>query len=230
MVVDRSGRFMTQRAVPSMARLQPTVTHDALEVSGPAGAPMRVPLQADAGRREITVWKDSFQAIDCGDEAAQWLAQQLGSPGCRLVRMADDVHRRLDPTYVSDAEAGTAFADGYPLLLANEASLAELNQRLRQPVPMNRFRPNVEVSGPPAWAEEAWAKVRLGALELDAVKPCSRCAVITTDQLTGERPGPEPLQTLASYRTLYGLGAIFGMNLVPKRLGTVQVGDAISAQ
>lgn len=226
MVVDPTGKFMSQRETPKMTLLQPTVLTDSLHVQGPVGE-LLVPLSEDHGRRDISVWKDRFSAIDCGDEAAKWFSAALEKE-CRLVRMADDAHRGLDPKYVSDASAETGFSDGYPLLIANEASLEELNSRLEVPVPMNRFRPNVVVSGPAAWAEDGWSRVQVGALELDAVKPCSRCPIITTDQLTGERAGKEPLKTLASYRTMPKLGAIFGMNLVPRRSGiTVHVGDSL---
>lgn len=229
MLVDEAGEFMTQRKTPRLAQLVPTLTEESLLIQDPAGRRLELALDDDAGRRPITVWRDHFEAIDCGDAAAAFLTSALSLP-CRLVRMADDAHRRLDPKYVSDATAQTAFADGYPLLIANAASLAELNSRLRTPVPMNRFRPNVVVQGPPPWAEDGWLRLTLGSVTLDAVKPCSRCVVITTDQLTGAHPdGPEPLKTLAAYRTLPELGAIFGMNLVPTvAAGMLRVGDLLT--
>lgn len=229
MLVDEAGLFMTQRKTPRLALLEPTLTEDALVIRDATGQHLHVPLDADAGRRPVTVWRDQFDAIDCGDAAAAFCSTALGHP-CRLVRMADDAHRRLDPKYVSDANAQTGFADAYPVLIANEASLAELNSRLPTPVPMNRFRPNVVVQGPSAWAEDGWARLTLGAVTLDAVKPCARCVVITTDQLTAEHPsGPEPLKTLAAYRTMPQLGAIFGMNLVPTAsTGTLRVGDPLT--
>ena len=126
-------------------------------------------------------------------------------------------------------DSPTGFADAYPLLIANEASRSELSARLSDPVPMNRFRPNVVVDGPCAWHEDGWSRIQLGSVILDAVKPCSRCAVITTDQVTGARASREPLKTLASYRTMPGLGAIFGMNLVPTSAnGTLRVGDPLT--
>jgi uncharacterized protein YcbX len=227
LVVDDTGLFLTQRSTPKLARFWPTLHPDHLEVRFET-ATLTVPLLADAGRRTVTVWKDTFGAIDCGDAAAAWFSAALSRP-CRLVHMADDTHRRLDPKYVRDPAAHTGFADAYPVLLANEASLTELNSRLTVPVPMNRFRANIVVQGPTPWAEEGWAALAVGSVTFEAVKPCSRCVVITTDQATGEQPsGPEPLRTLASYRTVPGLGAIFGMNLVPNASsGTLRVGDPV---
>ncbi len=228
MLVDDAGVFMTQRSTPKLAQLVPVLGAQKLSIKEPSGEQLDLPLDADAGRRAITVWRDQLEAIDCGDEAAGFFTRSLGQP-CRLVRMADDAHRRLDPKYVSDPSAQTGFADAYPLLIVNEASRVELSSRLSAPVPMSRFRPNVVVEGPPAWDEDGWSRIRLSSVPFDAVKPCSRCAVITTDQLTGARESAEPLKTLASYRTMPGLGAIFGMNLVPTvASGTLRVGDPLT--
>lgn len=232
MLVDAStGVFLSQRATPQLARFEPTLrSTGVLSIRSPSSeTQLEVPVLADHGRRDVTVWKDRFSAIDCGDEPARWFSRAVGT-GCRLVRMADDVSRRLDPSYVRDPAAQTGFADGYPVLVTNQASLDELNARLERPVPMNRFRPNVVVSGPNAWAEDTWARLDIGRVGFDAVKPCARCTVITTDQFSGERPGgKEPLETLASHRTRPSMGATFGMNLVPKMAtGTLRVGDPLT--
>jgi uncharacterized protein YcbX len=178
-----------------------------------------------APRRRVTVWRDTFDALDAGDEAARWLTAHLGFT-CRLVRFADDVRRAVDPAYAPDAE--TSFTDGYPLLITNEASLDALNATLPAPVPMARFRPNLVVRAPHAWAEDRWAALEVGGVTLEGVKPCARCVAITRDQQTGEQPsGPAPLSALAALHTLPGRGAIFGMNLVHRGHGTLRVGDAV---
>src|SRR5262245_41910689 len=106
-----------------------------------------------------------------------------------------------------------AFADGYPLLLIAEESLADLNTRLAEPLPMNRFRPNVVIRGAAEpYAEDGWSRVAIGEVECSLVKACARCVTTTTDQTTAER-GAEPLATLARYRRV-PRGVLFGQNLI----------------
>lgn len=224
MVVDAAGRFVSQRTHPAMATLAARVD-GALRLEGPGLAPLEVPLDADAGRRAVTVWRDTLDAVDVGDAAAAWLSRALGLP-CRLVRMADEARRLVDATYSPRPDAHTGFSDGYPVLVVNEASLEALNGRLRAPVPVDRFRPNVVVRLGPAWAEDGWQALRVGALLLDAVKPCVRCPVVTTDQRTGARDA-EPLEVLRALHTLEGRGPVFGQNAVHRAPGVVRVGDDV---
>jgi uncharacterized protein YcbX len=225
MLVDAHGKFLTQRTRPLLARLTPSLTDSSLSLEGPGLQRLSVPLAADEGRRAVTVWRDTFDAIDCGEEAARWLSAFVSEP-CRLVRMADEVRRPLDPKYSPRPDAHTAFADAYPLLGVNEASLDELNGRLATAVPMDRFRANLIVRGDAPWEEDRWRALKVGSLTLDAVKPCARCVVITTDQRTGERAS-EPLATLTTYRLQEPFGVVFGQNLVPRAPGVLQVGDAV---
>ena len=109
-----------------------------------------------------------------------------------------------------------------------EESLHDLNSRLGNPVPMERFRPNVVIRGAPAWSEDTWRTVSIGGITCDQAKPCARCVVTTTDQSTGVRDADqEPLRTLATFRTIPGLGAIFGQNLVPRGTGQIRLGDGV---
>ena len=124
-----------------------------------------------------------------------------------------------------------SFADGFPVLVVNTASLDDLNARLAQPVPIARFRSNLVVSGAPPWAEDGWQRLQVGRTAFRAVKPCTRCIVITTDQDTGARaPDREPLRTLASVRGDTDRRALFGQNLVPDTSGRITVGMPIAAQ
>ncbi len=224
MVVDGEGRFVSQRTHPAMATLTARVER-ALCLEGPGLAALEVPLGADAGRRSVTVWRDTLEAVDTGDEAAAWLERALGQP-CRLVRLADEARRLVDPKYSPRPDAHTGFSDGYPVLVVNEASLDALNARLRAKVPVNRFRPNVVVRLSPAWAEDGWRALRVGAVVLDAVKPCVRCPVVTTDQRIGARDA-EPLEVLRALHSLEGRGPVFGQNAVHRAPGVVRVGDAV---
>lgn len=228
MVVDAENKFVSQRTVPAMARFQPALLPGGLRLDD-GSSQLDVELPARSGpRRTVTLWRDTFPALDAGDEAASWLTTRLGLP-CRLVAFAGDVRREVDPTYAKDAQ--TTFTDAYPLLIVNEASLDALNAKLPAPIPMERFRPNLVVRAERAWAEDQWTRVMVDGVQLDAVKPCARCVVITTDQWTGEKSqGSLPLTVLTELNSLPGRGAIFGMNLVHRALGTLRVGSPVVAK
>jgi uncharacterized protein YcbX len=163
--------------------------------------------------------------VDQGAEPAQWLTTFLGAP-CRLVRMADDFVRATNPTYSVGLEGQLGFADGYPFLLTTEASLADLNSRMAVPLPMNRFRPNIVVTGSPPFAEDGWQRIRIGGITFAVVKPCARCVITTVDQATAAT-AREPLRTLATFRQVQGKGVMFGQNLIHTAMGTIRVGDAM---
>jgi uncharacterized protein YcbX len=139
--------------------------------------------------------------------------------------MPDDTRRAVDPRYAAPDDI-VGFADGFPYLLATEASLAALNAKLVAPVPMDRFRPNVVVSGTEAFAEDDWARVTIGRQGFRVAKPCGRCVITTVDQATGQK-GTEPLKTLATFRKR-GEKVLFGQNLIPDGEGTLCIGDVIA--
>jgi uncharacterized protein YcbX len=213
MIVDGDGRFVTQREVPRLALVEPSLTNAALELEAPGSGRLVVPLSFDGPARPVTVWGDSVAAVDQGDEAAAWLSSALRLP-LRLVRFDLAVRRYCNVTYAGESGAHTAFADAYPLLILSEASLADLNSRLEEPLPMNRFRPNVVLSGIDAYDEDHIDEIRVGGLALKLVKHCTRCQITTTDQSTAV-VGTEPLSTLARYRMNAALGGVtFGMNAI----------------
>jgi uncharacterized protein YcbX len=242
MLVDREGMFYTQREHPQMATVWTQIEGDALSLSAPDAEEVRVPLSPEGGNKiRVQVWNSTCDAITVSKEADEMLSSYLDLD-CRLVFMPDDSTRYSNPEFGGQGKR-VGFADGYAYLLTNEASLADLNARLlakdHAAVPMNRFRPNIVVSGAAAFAEDRWGDLRfapLGPLDsrlrgndsviLRTAKPCGRCQVTTTDQATGEVRGPEPLATLASYRESE-FGIRFGMNLVTVREGTIRLGDAV---
>lgn len=224
MVVDADGLFVSQRTQPRLALVEPALGPERLILRAPEMPALELPVTGRAGRdRTVTIWKDTCRALDQGDAAAEWFTRYLGQP-TRLVRIGGGFERPVsEATYPSGADVG--FADGYPLLVLSLASLADLNARLAEPVPMNRFRPNLVVGGCPAFAEDTWKRIRIGDVNFQLVTACERCSITTVDQATGVQ-GKEPLSTLATFRRIGG-GVIFGRNVVHQGVGTLRVGDVV---
>ncbi len=225
MAVDLDGNMLTQREVPALARVETALGADALLLSCD-GRRIAVPLAPAPGPTlRVRVFKDFIEGCwDLGDTPAAFLSQAVGAPS-RLAYMPDAARRPCDPRYAT-AHDVVGFADGFPYLLANEASLAALNQQLARPVGMERFRPNVVIRGAPAWEEDRVGPVRIGGVTFDAVKPSARCVIIDTDQRTGARQ-PGTLAGLAAAH-LVEKRAIFGQNLVARGHGTLRVGDLVT--
>jgi uncharacterized protein len=224
MVVDPDGRFLSQRTHPRLALVAPRLENGRVVLSAPGLADLTVSPEAVEPRPPVTVWRDTVAAVSAGIGARTWFSQWLGVP-CDLVRKAPGVHRPIDPRF-AEPDDEVSFADGFPVLLISQGSLDELNRRLEEPLPMNRFRPNLVVSGCTPFAEDGWSAVEIGEVRLRVAKPCARCIVTTVDQTTGVR-GREPLVTLASFRS-HGGKLLFGQNLVPQRLGRLRVGAPVS--
>ena len=233
MVVDAAGEFLSQRVLPRMATVWTAIEDGALELAAPDMPPLRLPLAPESGEPlRVRVWTSDCDALAPSPEADAWLSEYLGS-ACRLVRMPESTRRTSNPRYAGPGKL-VAFADGYACLATSESSLADLNARLvakgERALPMNRFRPNVVVSGGRPYDEDAWKEIAVGGALFGAAKPCGRCQVTTTDQSTGEVIGPEPLATLAAYREHPEFGIMFGMNWVALAAGTVRVGDAVEVR
>ncbi len=224
MIVDGHNEFVTQREHPRLALITPQLEADTLRLTTPEGRDVSLPTTGVVGpTRRVRVWRDWCEAVDQGDIAAQFFSDWLGE-SVRLVKMADSFERRVDPRYARTS-ALTGFSDGYPLLLISQASLDDLNTRLETSLPMNRFRPNLVVSGCDRYAEDGWQQVQINTIAFDIAKPCERCTVTTTDQATGER-GIEPLRTLATYRRV-GTKVYFGQNIIHRTAGTLVVGEPV---
>jgi uncharacterized protein len=250
MVVDDSGRFLTQRTLPRMARVETALSRDELLLRAEGAGSVAVALRGDgtAPARTVSIWRShGLVTEDCGAEPSRWLSEIIGAP-CHLVRIGEKFRRPVleKPRYTT-APAGSPliegrvvspadvfnFADGYPFMLMNEASVTDLNDRLAargaEPVPMNRFRPSVVVAGAAAFAEDHWARLRIGQISFRSGGPCGRCVVTTTDQLTGEH-GEEPLRTLALYRRdpADTTNVNLGLNLIHEtKSGTLHTGDRV---
>jgi uncharacterized protein YcbX len=232
LIVDERNRFLTQREHANMALLAVEPAYNGFLLrhrQRPELLPLYVPFEATPERTLfVTIWDDMVFAWRGAPAADEWLSEALGQP-CKLVYMSDMVRREVDPDKPELNPAGTlvSFADGYPYLLASEESLAKLNSQLAEPVPMNRFRPNLVVRGLEADAEMQWTDFQIGNYAFRSVRGCGRCVVTTIDQDTAQKnAASEPLRTLATYRK-QGNKIMFGQNVTGPASGQLRVGDAV---
>ena len=224
MVVAPDGTMHSQRTLPAMATIasQLTTTECILHLSGQTS--LKLPLANTEGTiKSVELWGQTLEAIHLSEAYDNALSEFLGTSS-QLVYLPARSHRPIDPTYAQGSTIG--FSDGFPFLVANSASLEQLNENLAAPIPMNRFRANFIVDGASPFAEDRWKKIKIGPAFFSLVKPCTRCAIITTNQETGERD-PEPLAALKTFRTLKSPqinGVIFGENAITNYFGTLKVG------
>ncbi len=220
-LVDANGVMITQREAPTLCLTRIEMLDHALRVTAPGmpGLLMQLGEQLKAPLVSVTIWDDSATGRDHGDAVAGWFSRYLGAP-VRVLRVtAGQVRTHESASLGRSVETG--FADAYPVLIVSEESLADLNARLETPLPMNRFRPNIVVSGCRAWEEDEWPSVTLDGLEFQRAKACYRCPIPTINQETAEM-GHEPLTTLAKFRKGPSGGVMFGSNYVPLGTGVLR--------
>ncbi len=223
MVVDETGNCLTARKAPRLMQIRTHMDGDDIILSAPGMSPLVFSQARLDVARNVSIWGDDVVALDAGEEVHQWLARFLDRC-CRMVIKGAVTHRPL-----AIGPGGTvSFADTAPLLLTNSASLAEVNRYLDLEAEMERFRPNLVVSGAPAFDEDGWRHVRIGDVEFEAIGACDRCVMITLDPATGEaRSDHEPLAVLGRQRRGEDGKAYFGQFLVPRTLGRLHVGDKV---
>jgi len=225
MLTKLDGSFVTGRTHPKITSINCEYRGETLVLSHPSCECLTLSVEAFLNEYiETTVWGSNVQAQRCSDEADQWVSSLLGEP-LRILYFSKISHRPV----VGHASFKVGFADGFPLLLTNEASLDHLNQRLLAAVSMQNFRANIVVSSPIAWSEDGWAKVQIGEVVFDLAKPCGRCIFTTVDPATATLDDDlEPLKTLSSYRQQAdGTDVIFGENMLPLNVGIVKLGDRV---
>lgn len=225
MLVDDSNRFITQRSHPQMALLRVEIQNDLLTIKHKQNklSPLTVALfPYNADEINVQIWKDNVTALKYNHDVNDWFTEAIRLK-CSLVHMPYYTKRNVNPEFAKNKIV--SFADGYPFLIIGEESLNDLNNKLKMPLPMNRFRPNLVFSGGEPFDEDRWKRFKIGDVEFCAVKPCSRCVITTINQDTGIK-SKEPLKTLSTYRGKNG-GVLFGMNLVTEETGTIKFGDEI---
>jgi MOSC domain-containing protein len=223
MVVDASGKFITQRTHPQMAKVHSCTDGDLLELRLGESNTLSIVLGLFATECVVQVWGEHVAALRLLDSSFDSELSTFLGADVHLVYMPKRTLRLVDPAF-SRSPSRVSFADGFPFLLCNEASLVDLNARLEEPVPMGRFRPNVVISGSQPFAESNWSSIKIGEVVFDLVKPCSRCSMITLD-LHG-RFSKEPLKTLATYRA-NSFGACFGENMIHRGVGMIALGMSV---
>ncbi len=239
LVVDEIDTFLTQRNAPELATVDIAIESSEFVFTTSEHGELQLRFREvegakeTAARRNVSIFRDHVVADDMGDAAAEWFSAVLHR-ACRLVRAGGSYSRevaleRVAKPYRSEGAPQISFTDAFPTLLVSEASAADLNSRLPHPIPINRFRPNIVVRGAIAYEEDTWSTVRSRNISFRCSAACLRCVITTTDQLTGERDGAEPLRTLASYRRgVDGMGVMFGQYLVHSGGGKLRVGEALS--
>ena len=224
MIVDDERRFVTQREHPELARVETQLDGDRVVINIPGEGEFGLTASNDELR--VLVWRDWVKALAGLREASDALSRFCRKP-VSLVFMPDSSFRRVDAGRV-DEYRRVGFADGFPFLVTNTASLAELNTRLEVPVEMRRFRPNIVVEGADAWDEDHWQSLSIGNNRLSIVKPCSRCVMTTVDPSTGLKDAAvQPLRTRSRYRRT-GEGVIFGQNAIHESPGLIRVGEPVT--
>lgn len=225
MLIDENNQFITQRIVHEMALFKLSFYEEGFLVTLGSES-IKIPFSPTegVGERSVTIWKDTVLAHELGSDISNWFSERLNFK-CRLVYFPEENRRAVDTDFAHNDEQ-VSLADGYPFLIIGRQSLEDLNKRLAQPVPMNRFRPNFVFEGGAPYEEDTWNSFRIGSNRFKGVKLCDRCVLTTINQDTAEN-GVEPLATLSKYRKNGGK-VNFGQNLVTIDFFEVNEGDTIS--
>jgi len=225
MLIDDNNRFLSQREVSAMALFKVTLTDAGLKVThADTDDHFTIPFKPlKKNLIKVTVWDDTCTAQLVSDEADKWFTEKLGI-NCHLVYMPDDTKRHTDPNY-TEGNYITSFSDGYPFMLISQASLDELNSRLDNSLPINRFRPNMVFTGSVPFEEDLLDEFVINNILFNGVKLCARCIITTIDQNTAFK-GKEPLKTLNAYRSKNNK-IYFGQNAVHTGTGIISVGDEL---
>lgn len=223
-VSDMNGKFITARTHPRLLQVQAALSPEGLYLTAPQMPAISIEYSDLADSyRPVSVWADSVQAQSGPAHYDQWFSQLLDQPCC-LLFFGEQSARQVS----SHPQHPVGFADGYPLLLTSEASLADLNQRCQSPVEMAQMRPNIVVTGCQPYAEDQWQRIRIGSVEFELVSPCSRCILTTVSPETYLRdPLKEPFSTLKTYRKGDDGQVYFGQNMIPLTEGLLRQGDPV---
>ena len=227
MLIDNNNRFLSQREFAAMALLKVEITKEGLKVFHQNDTTDFIIIPFSPFKKErvtADIWGIACEPLLVSDEADKWFSKALNT-NCRLVYMDDDTQVMIDERYNINNNL-TSFSDGFPILMISEASLNNLNSKATEVLPMNRFRPNIVISGANAFEEDKMKEFVINGITFYGAKPSTRCMVTTINQSTAEK-GKEPLKTLATYRSLNNK-IYFGENVIAGSIGKINVGDTLS--
>jgi uncharacterized protein YcbX len=231
MLIDENSVFMTQRNFTQMALFKLSINGDNLTITYKKnpGSLENPSISLNSNVPPLgqvitaTIWDDQVDVVEVDHRISEWFSNHLNIK-CKLVSFPETHSRPVDPKYKINGEQ-VSLADAFPFLIIGQASLELLNSKLKEPIPMNRFRPNFVFAGGVAHEEDNWRNFTIGINRFVGVKPCARCAVPTINQDTAEK-GVEPSLTLSTYRRRENK-ILFGQNAVALDHGQVHVGDTI---
>lgn len=226
-VVDE-GAWANQKQIPHLYKIGAMWQGANLILKYSGRDDFTLAMDSNGAESPLTVYGQAVPVLDMGDGVANWLSACLGRT-VRLVRAKApfDWYLPLQDFAKVHGHKQTKFVDTSPVLMTNQVSLEDLNQRLKNPVSMDRFRANIVVTELQAYEENDKRVFQFPQLKLDQVAPCERCTVVTLDQTTGVRT-KEPLLTLSGYRRRsndYAGGIVFGAYLTAAQAGFLRVGD-----
>ena len=226
MLVDDNGLFISQRKFSQLALLKVELTTAGIKVSMPDSSSIEIHKASfSEDKIDVKIWNDHCVVFVAINEVNLWFSEFLGR-SVRLIKYDDSNPRPTDPAY-SNQDDIVSFADGFPILVISQSSLDDLNSKLDKPVSMKNFRPNLVVKDCEAFAEDNWQHIKIGDINFDAVKLCSRCIMTTVDPLNGKRDQQgEPYKTLSQYREIEGKVCL-GMNLISRSRGALSIGDSV---
>lgn len=226
MLVDENGKFITQRVEHQLALLQTRIAQNGIEITHKNHPSKKIFIPFNISNFKelnVQVWDDEIQVCHIAEQFDIWFSDFLNTP-CKLVYQPETNLRPVSLKYAQNNEQ-VSLADAFPYLLISQASFDDLNGRLDQPVPMNRFRPNIVVSNTLPFEEDSWNEIQIGNVRFKVSKPCARCVLTTVNQDNGIK-GKEPLLTLSKYRTVDGK-VMFGQNLLALNEGIICKDDII---
>ncbi len=232
MLINAQGRFLSQRQYPKMAQISTKLHQDGLGINIPGEKEIIIPFPATGRHINVSLWRDEFAACLVEHKINACISAFLGE-NVNLVFMADNTKRMVDKNWVKE-DYPVSFADGYPVLVTNQASLDDLNRHLTEQneraLPMDRFRPNIVIEGANPWEENNWKILRIGEVEIKCVKPCVRCVVTSINQKTGiagKKSALNALKKLNPSKNPKNQGVVFGQNAIITRLGKIKIGDKV---
>lgn len=227
MLIDKQGQFLSQRQLPAMALVKTEFNTDELLVTDAQGRQLEIPLQQpQQNRQTVKIWKDECQASLVSQQASRWFSEALDTD-CDLVYLPQTEQRKVDTNYAREGQI-VGFADGFPLLILSRAVINVLNDKLEDPVNINRFRANIIIDGCEAHAEDQWQSITVNNIEILLAKPCSRCVIPSIHQHTAEKHATI-LRTLAGYRRGENGKVYMGQNGLHKDTGWIRVGQPVTA-